>query len=101
MVKGIRITRPTGEVTIAADQSESFGDKARRLTVETEGAEPCWIVYSAATDVVAAALVESPTSSSAALKSPGSVARLFVAFPLTGTQCFPLPLRSEEHTSEL
>ena len=97
MLRSLKITTQDSPIDMEQEPLERLQPNTRRLALKTNGQQSSqWLVATCDEDVSAAILLE-VKDGTASVKPPTDVARLFLAFPLNGTEtlCIPLVLNSE------
>ncbi|MGD0813453.1 MAG: hypothetical protein ABSA83_07605 [Verrucomicrobiota bacterium] len=97
MLHRLKVGTPDGTLDMAQEALAPLSPNTRRMGLQIDNQESKqWLVTTSDEDVVAAIAVDAKDGTFA-VQLPASVPRLFVAFPLTGTEnfCIPLVLNSE------
>ncbi len=97
MLRRLTITTPEGSMVMAKEPLDPIAPNTLRMALRTDGQEVSqWLVTTADADVTGAIAVDAK-GEAASVRLPGDVPRLFVAFPMNGTEslCIPLVLNSE------
>jgi hypothetical protein len=97
MLRRLRIATPEKCVAMTKEPLEAIAPKTLRMALQTDGQEARqWLVTTADEDVTAAIALD-VKDGTASVRLPADIPRLFVAFPLDGTEslCIPLVLNSE------
>ena len=97
MLHRLRIATPEASLAMAKEPLDPVAPNTLRMALQTDGQEARqWLVTTANEDVTAAIALDAKDGTSS-VRLPAEIPRLFVAFPLGGTEslCIPLVLNSE------
>ena len=97
MLHRLRIATPEASLIMAKEPLEPIAPNTLRMALHTDGQESKqWLVTTADENVTAAIALDAKDGISS-VRLPADIPRLFVAFPLNGTEtlCIPLVLNSE------
>jgi len=98
MLRRLRIATPEASFAMTKKPLDPIAPNTHRMALQTDGSEAeQWLVTTADEDVTAAIALDAKDGCFS-VRLPADIPRLFVAFPLNGTEslCVPLVLNSEQ-----